>query len=248
MSAPPTSSPTTPPDPNQDRTGAVAAAPSRTARLLGLVRMLMDYGFELVCTLQRRAAPNDVSVSAMTRPFGTRNLALILARITRGLRLAGALEERLMRRPVPEEKKPAAPAPRRSANRAPPDRPPDASRIPTRVSRCSPRRSRSRRTSAAARSEPSSPISAAISAFCPATSCGGNCRWRSSTTAAASSGCPRTYSNGYAWPEPSCGTARPPHGRNRSHNSPRPAAQARPESRAVGRVASGAGPRLAPSL
>ncbi len=115
MSAPPTSSPTTLPDPDQDRAGAVAAAPSRTARLLGLVRMLMDYGFELVCTLQRRAAPNDVSVSAMTRPFGTRNFALILARITRGLRLAGALEERLMRRPVREEKKPAstsAPSPR----------------------------------------------------------------------------------------------------------------------------------------
>jgi hypothetical protein len=107
MSAPPTSSPIVPPDPHQDHAGAVAAAPSRTARLLGLVRMLMDYGFELVCTLQRRGAANDVSVSAMTRPFGTRNFALILARITRGLRLAGALEERLMRRPIPEEKKPA---------------------------------------------------------------------------------------------------------------------------------------------
>jgi hypothetical protein len=115
MSAPPPTTPTTPPDRHQDGVGAVAAAPSRTARLLGLVRMLMDYGFELVCTLQRRAAANDVSVSAMTRPFGTRNFALILARITRGLRLAGALEERLMRRPVTEEKKPAstsAPSPR----------------------------------------------------------------------------------------------------------------------------------------
>ena len=103
----PTTNPTVPPDPHQDHAGAVAAVPSRTARLLGLVRMLMDYGFELVCTLQRRAAANDVSVSAMTRPFGTRNFALILARITRGLRLAGALEERLMRRPVTEAKKPA---------------------------------------------------------------------------------------------------------------------------------------------
>ena len=111
----PTPTPTVPPDPHQDHAGTVAAAPSRTARLLGLVRMLMDYGFELVCTLQRRGAANDVSVSAMTRPFGTRNFALILARITRGLRLAGALEERLMRRPVAEEKKPAstsAPSPR----------------------------------------------------------------------------------------------------------------------------------------
>ena len=109
----PTTTPTVPPDPHQDHAGTVAAAPSGTARLLGLVRMLMDYGFELVCTLQRRGAANDVSVSAMTRPFGTRNFALILARITRGLRLAGALEERLMRRPVAEEKKPAStPSPR----------------------------------------------------------------------------------------------------------------------------------------
>jgi hypothetical protein len=115
MSASPTSSPTVPADPHRDHAGAVAAAPSRTARLLFLVRMLIDYGFELALTLQRRGAANDLSVSAMTRPFGTRNLALILARITRGLRLAGALEERLMVRPVPEEKKPAsasAPSPR----------------------------------------------------------------------------------------------------------------------------------------
>ena len=44
----------------------------------------------------------------MVRPFGTTDLAMIFARITRGLRLAGALEERLMRHPVPEEKKPAS--------------------------------------------------------------------------------------------------------------------------------------------
>ena len=105
MPAQPTTTPTVPPDPHQDHTGAVAAAPSRSGRLLLLVRMLIDYGFELANTLRRRAAANDVG--AMVRPFGTTDLAMIFARITRGLRLAGALEERLMRHPVPEEKKPA---------------------------------------------------------------------------------------------------------------------------------------------
>ena len=100
----PTTTPTVPPDPHQDRSGAVAVAPSRSGRLLGLVRKLIDYGFELANTLRRRAAANDVG--AMVRPFGTTDLAMIFARITRGLRLAGALEERLVHHPVPEEKKP----------------------------------------------------------------------------------------------------------------------------------------------
>jgi hypothetical protein len=106
MSAPPPTSETTPPDPHQDHAGVVAAAPSRSGRLLGLVRKLIDYGFELANTLRQRAAANNVG--AMARPFGTTDLAVIFARITRGLRLAGALEERLVRHPVPEEKKPAS--------------------------------------------------------------------------------------------------------------------------------------------
>ena len=89
--------------------------------MLGLVRKLIDYGFELANTLRRRAAANDVG--AMVRPFGTTDLAMIFARITRGLRLAGALEERLVRHPVPEEKKPASTG-------APSQRQPRAARPP----------------------------------------------------------------------------------------------------------------------
>ena len=188
MPEPPTTTPTVPPDPHEDRSGAIAAAPSRSGRLLGLVRKLIDYGFELANTLRRRAAANDVAV--MVRPFGTIDLALIMARITRGLRLAGALEERLMRHPVPEEKKPASTS-------APSQRQPRAARpraarrtvwIPTRARAECPPRSKSPRTSAAARSAPSSPISAAISASCPGIGYGGNSHSPSSTTAAASPG------------------------------------------------------------
>ena len=73
------------PDPHQDHAGVVAATPSRSSRLLGLVRKLIDYGFELANTLRQRAAVNNVG--AMARPFGTTDLAMIFARITCGLRL-----------------------------------------------------------------------------------------------------------------------------------------------------------------
>jgi hypothetical protein len=68
--------------------------PSRSARLLGLVRQLIDYGRELATTIRQRAFTDPRSVS---RCFGTNDLALILARITRGLHRADALEARLLR-------------------------------------------------------------------------------------------------------------------------------------------------------
>jgi hypothetical protein len=92
--------------------------PSRFAHLLGLVRKLIDYGKELAATLQQRAT--NVDLAAVTLPFGTRDIALILARITRGLLLADALEGRLVElaaRPEAPPKSPRAPAQR--APRAP---------------------------------------------------------------------------------------------------------------------------------
>ena len=68
--------------------------PSRSARLLSLVRKLIDYGKELAGTL-RQCAPADLRLDAFR--FGTSDLALILARITRGLHRATALEARLVR-------------------------------------------------------------------------------------------------------------------------------------------------------
>jgi len=93
--------------------------PGRFRRVLDVVRKLIDYGKELATTLQRRAATD---LAAATRPFGTSDIGLILARITRGLLLANALEARvvaLAAQPVapprparaPAQREPRAPRP-----------------------------------------------------------------------------------------------------------------------------------------
>ena len=88
------------PDPSPDPATARAPTQSRTGRLLGLLRKLIDYGLELACSLQQNPAVATLIIVA--RHFGTRDIALILARITRGLQLAGELEARLVHRPLPE--------------------------------------------------------------------------------------------------------------------------------------------------
>jgi hypothetical protein len=62
--------------------------------LLDLVRKLIEYGKELAATLHQRAAENPYFAPLN---FGTNDLAVALARITRGLLRAQALEERLAR-------------------------------------------------------------------------------------------------------------------------------------------------------
>lgn len=74
---------------------ASTGEPSRAGRLLGLVRKLIEYGRELAITLRRHSVATDLA--AATRAFGTSDTALILARITRGLHRADALEARLVR-------------------------------------------------------------------------------------------------------------------------------------------------------
>ena len=69
---------------------------ARGAGLLVLVRQLIGFGQAVVCSLRGRNAtlpPFDV-----VRRFGCVNVALIIARITRGIMIAQALEARLMRR------------------------------------------------------------------------------------------------------------------------------------------------------
>ncbi len=61
-------------------------------RLLGLMRKLIDYGRKIVAELQGHGAP--IPPAAIARTFGSLNVALIIARITRGLMLAAALAER----------------------------------------------------------------------------------------------------------------------------------------------------------
>jgi hypothetical protein len=88
--------------------------PSRSGRLLSLVRKLIDYGRELAATIRRRTATDPIF--AVCR-FGTTDLALILARIARGLHHANALEARVLRRAAHLDAGPA-PARARSASAA----------------------------------------------------------------------------------------------------------------------------------
>ena len=111
MSAAATPNPTAQPDANP-----VADKGSRAGRLLDLVRKLIDYGKEIAGTLRERAS-TGLGFDAFR--FGTRDLTLILARITRGLHLATALEERVLQNAARLDAEPAAsPAPSRHRPRA----------------------------------------------------------------------------------------------------------------------------------
>ena len=73
---------------------APTSKPSPSGRLLVLVRQLIDYGKRVADAL-RQCGPEPLSRgSAWT--FGCADVALILARITRGLLLAEALEARII--------------------------------------------------------------------------------------------------------------------------------------------------------
>jgi hypothetical protein len=74
---------------------APTTEPSNSGRLLSLIRALIEYGKQLVATLQQPTSTTDIA--GATRGFGTRDIALILARIARGLQRADALEARLVR-------------------------------------------------------------------------------------------------------------------------------------------------------
>lgn len=98
--------PANPPDP---ATGAPSQ--SRVARLLALVRKLIDYGRDLAATIQQHGA------NAIPRQFNTTDIGEILARITQGLHRAQALEDRIIHNATRLD---APPRPRRAAsNRKP---------------------------------------------------------------------------------------------------------------------------------
>jgi hypothetical protein len=104
--------------PAQSHSGTAAHAPAD--RLLSLLRKLIEYGQDLARTVQQRAAAATLFTVAVH--FGTRDMALILARITRGLRLAAALEARLVSRPA---RLGSAAAPVRQPAHVPADTPAD---------------------------------------------------------------------------------------------------------------------------
>jgi hypothetical protein len=57
------------------------SVPTRSARLLGLIRKLIDYGREHYNSVLERTA----DVAAVTRDFGTGDIAAILRRIASGM-------------------------------------------------------------------------------------------------------------------------------------------------------------------
>jgi hypothetical protein len=124
-----TQSPAPIPDPDPPR--ASTPMPAAIGRVLGVLRKLIDYGRQLAATVQQRAATPGFALLA--RPFGTADLATILARITSGLRRAAALEARLIGRaargqdlaPTPI-RTPAARTPRPARPAAPPELQPAA--------------------------------------------------------------------------------------------------------------------------
>jgi hypothetical protein len=70
--------------------------PTALNRVLNVVRRLIEIGQQLIATVHQRAAAPDFWLFA--KPFGTKDLALIIARITGGLRRAAALEAMLCQR------------------------------------------------------------------------------------------------------------------------------------------------------
>jgi hypothetical protein len=76
-----------------DPSPASPDTPNRSGRLLALVRKLIDYGKELAHTVRQRVATDPYFARSA---FGSNDLTLILACITRGLHLATALESRLV--------------------------------------------------------------------------------------------------------------------------------------------------------
>jgi hypothetical protein len=102
--------------------------PAALGRVLGVLRKLIDYGKQLTTKIQQSAAAATPGIAHFARPFGTADIAAILARITAGLRRAAALEATLIRRaargqdltPTPI-RTPTARTPRPARQVAPPD-------------------------------------------------------------------------------------------------------------------------------
>ena len=85
---------TCPPDPPQDH--SPTAIPDRIAALLRIVGTLLGYGRHLADTVRdRAAAPGFPAIAA---GFGTLDLAIILARLQRGILRAAALQRVLLAR------------------------------------------------------------------------------------------------------------------------------------------------------
>jgi hypothetical protein len=88
------------PDPPTDRPDTSVPASSRAGRLMGFLRKVVGYGKEIAASLRQRVSPCPCAYHLVTvmRNFGTVDIGLILASITRALLRAEALEARLVSR------------------------------------------------------------------------------------------------------------------------------------------------------
>jgi hypothetical protein len=89
---------TTCPVPPPDGPDTSAPPPSRAKRLLNVLRKVIGYGKEIAASLQQRVSPCPKNVVTVMRNFGTVDIGLILASITRALLRASALEARVVSR------------------------------------------------------------------------------------------------------------------------------------------------------
>jgi hypothetical protein len=114
--APNAADPTQPPGPQDPGT-------NRHAPLILLLHHIISYGRDLIATLQRQDTPGPLVAFS----FGTYNLTLIIARISRGIAIAARLEQRLLRTgrtPPPNRANPTHPLRPRPARPPQPPRPP----------------------------------------------------------------------------------------------------------------------------
>jgi hypothetical protein len=106
--------------PSEPQPKAVRANPSMAVALLNIIRTLVDFGQKRLAAIQARQLDRQ-EVRDTGHAFGTFNLSVIVARIMRGLRLAAALEQRVVAasarpnlpQPLPRPRKPRAPRPTR---------------------------------------------------------------------------------------------------------------------------------------
>lgn len=118
------------PAPAQPDETAATITPTRSGCLVNLIRKLIDCGNRVLALLQQPDATGNLEYIRRGMAFGTRDIALIIARITRGLMRASALEQRVtnnaahidrIRRAAPHRtaRAPAQPTRRPAAQRRP---------------------------------------------------------------------------------------------------------------------------------
>ncbi len=105
--------------PGQTPRAAAPGTPSLAARLLTAIRLLVEIGQKRLAAIQAGQL-STADVQDTGHGFGTFNLSVIVARLRRGLRLAKALEQRVIANAVRIDGPKRAPRPARPRENRPP--------------------------------------------------------------------------------------------------------------------------------